>query len=96
MIQGYMRINPRANTPDMEATLFGSHQSWRRTLPESPGIYRSSKYTVLPSPRTLVAPLILQGLCGIRDETKPRTNDLYIIMANMFSPVVYIPPSQPS
>ena len=68
------RINPHANTPDMYATLFGSNQSFLITLPASPELSRSSKYTLLPTPRTLGVPLILQGLFGMRSKIKPRKN----------------------
>ena len=77
---GYLRSNPRDNTSDMDATLFGSNRSWRRTLPASPRIYRIMKYRVLNIPRTLGAPLICQGLCGtVKDFIFPtrRSSDLW-------------------
>ena len=71
----------------MEATLFGSNQSWYRTLPISPGISRSRKYTVLLSPRTLGGPLSRQGLCSMREGGgKLRTNYSYIEDGQNFPP----------
>ena len=74
----YTRSNPRANTPDMEATIFGSNRSGRRTLTVPPGLSRNKKDTVLTSTRTLGAPLIHQGLYGMRGKIKPITNGLCI------------------
>ena len=72
-----MRINPRANTPDMEATLFGRNQSWNRILLPSHGLSCSIKDTVLTIPGTLGVPLSHQFLCGMGGETKPITNETF-------------------
>ena len=72
---GYLGSNPCANTPEMESIFFGSNRSWHRTLPEYPELYRSSKETVLTSPRKLYSPLSRKCMCGMRGKIKPRTND---------------------
>ena len=83
---GYLRSNTRANTPDIESTLFVINLSWRITLPASPGLSRRRKDTLLYNTRTLGAPLSRQVLFGMKGKVKPITNDSCIEYGQNISP----------